>query len=345
MVGLFLEKEVFETIILNDDKYPFTNKILGRNVPVLINMTSEEFDKEQESDESLIMLALQEKAGLKNPIPLKSEFEEILSDFSNVINHPQYIYVLNIEEEEAKNVGSKYGAHVISSKKFKDDILKGGLNKTLSLEEEIKDGWKHFFKHDWVKGNSLVISDSYLFQNFEGTKNRGLENVKEFMNAYLPDHLDAEFHLTIIADNDPPFKSSGKKPEWWEKNFGDLKAYINTLRDYDVVAELYLGTTIHKRVFISNYIYSSFDKGFDIFKCNSSNKIAGDNHAKINHIFDNIDDWEEVFFQSSMKELESLNNKCNTIAAHVSKNRKSTFSHMAMGVNKTDRKSKNRLFY
>ncbi|PKR79555.1 hypothetical protein CW751_14490 [Brumimicrobium salinarum] len=344
MLALFIEKEALDNILFfEDEKYPFINSVLKRKIPIIVNTTDDLLQNDFDDEESPIYLAMQESEGFSKPIAYEAEFERIDKNPQLILNHPRNIYILDINTERAEKLTNELGVIVLSVHNLDDNLLKGGLSMSLMKGKRIENGWDAFYDQKWVKGNSLVISDSYLFQNNEGKFNRGVENILKLLDSYLPKSLKTDFHITIIADNDPPSKGNGKAVKWWERSFGALKAKISEMRDYNIQIEIFLGPTLHKRIFISNYIYSWVDKGFDVFKCSDANVVQDDNEIHIHHIFNNIEDFGESYFSMSETNLTDILKKCNAIADLVASEGKQSFSRMALGIKDPSKKSKNRL--
>lgn len=344
MLAIFIEKEALDNILFfEDEKFPLINAILKSKISIIVNITDDLLDKDFDDEDSPIFLAMQETEGFPKPIAYAAEFERIAQNSQLLLTHPRNIYILDIEVEKAEQLTNELGIIVLSAKKLDDKLLKDGLSKSLIKGDRIKKGWDTFYNHKWFKGNSLIISDPYLFQNSEGSKNRGIENITNLLESYLPKTLKTDFHVTIIADNDPPGKNNGKSVKWWEENFESLKDRIDKMRDYTIQIEIYLGPTLHKRIFVSNYMYGWTDKGFDIFKCTDESIVSDDNEIHLHHIFNNIEDFGESYFSMSENNLAELLKRCNSIAELVSSNGKQTFSRMVLGAKDASRKSKNRL--
>lgn len=345
MFTAYLDKNAFDDIIFfEDEKYPKIKRILCKNIPIVLNLTESELQIELDDIESPLSLLMLESASIQKPHALKSFFSELKDDPKLYEHKPDALFVLDITVGESKQLRQNYGVLIFSKHEINDNWLSGGLSKELVKTETFLDGWKGFFKHPFHKGNALIISDNYLFQNEISTFNKGIENIKQLIDGYLPAHLSIPFQITIIANNTP--KNSNKPPktvEWWTNHFGALKAKIKTLRPYDIEIELILTETVHKRILISNYIFSWTDKGYDIFHHLKKEEINDDNTINIHHLFNNIHDYEDNYSEMVNVLIGQLKMICKNAGEYVKNTKKQHIDKMVLGDCDLNKKTRNRL--
>lgn len=334
--NVYIEKEIFEEICLLDD-YPNWKKIFSKNTQILLNMTEDDLDKELEDLESPIFLFQDMNAAAVPPIALDSQFEAMKDNTESLINHPRAAFIFDVEPEEAAELSKDLGVALFSSKRLDDNYFKsGGLFRDLESGQTIEGGWKSLLSKELPVSNALVISDNYLFKNEENNMNCGLGNLPKLLDAFLPQQLKTDYHITILAQN------GGKGRSWWIKKFGALKAEILQLRDYDIKLELAFTETIHKRRFLSNYMNGWADKGFSIFKNSNPDVVRDYNDIHLYRVFDNIDNIGDSYYQSASKGLKQIREICDKLSDDIKKISENE-SAMIFGDCNKDKTIRNRL--
>lgn len=312
MFVLYIEKNAFEDISYFDE-YPHWKKIISDDIQVCLNISEQELDNEFEDVESAIYRFYTDTASGNYPIATENFIEDIKSDYSLLREHhqPRSAFILDISEEEAIKLSTDYGLAILSSKKINDNYFLGGFAKDLAKGERIEEGWTKLINFDLPVSNSLIISDNHFFVNEEGGINCGLGNICGILDAFLPERLEVDFHVTILG-------LDGSKPEsWWIKEFGRLKAQIDRLREYNIILELILTKTIHKRVVISNYLYGWADKGFDLFKNSNPEIIRDDFDLQAQVIFNNINDFGDSYYIFSQNNINRIKKICDEVYTYV----------------------------
>jgi len=132
-------------------------------------------------------------------------------------------------------------------------------------------GWKELGKKvREFPMNSLVICNNYVLEKKEAYEN----NIFSIIRELLPQHINCDFHLTIIAgiiDKD----NKNKRKARYDK----LKNYIEELnksRDYPICFNLFFLDTkkVHSRMMISNYWRVTSDHNFDFYTENDEQKYT-----------------------------------------------------------------------
>lgn len=335
MIAIYAEGDIIDNIALFTEDYPQWSKILNSGIDICLNIDDNKLSAKLSDVEDPICLALQGSGSMKTPIALDGFFKQINEDISIVLDKPRSIFLLNIEEEESSRIQLELGMAVYSVKNLPKSIFSNSYFIDLNKGLKISDSWKGIIKFDKPLSNALVISDNYYFTNEDIGLNRGISNLIPFLDAYLPNSLAIEYHVTIITED------SNKSNEWWVKEFGKLVAKIRNLRVYPINLELVLSTTIHPRKLISNYINGRTDQGFDVFHARDIEKIRFDNEFEQSEIFYNIDNSGTKHFQSVTNTLNKLEKKCVEVSEYV-KNEGNKSGRMLFGCN-NDKTIKNRL--
>jgi hypothetical protein len=245
----------------SSDKYYYSllYRLIHNHSDIIVDVTKEE----------LLAIATDEKNKRYNPNFkkfIKSEIDTIVSypetfeqmehddDYFSGIN-PRALFFLDKSIVECEQMSQKYGMIFIS----KDDIL---LNLHFLFDSDVQpitksgniDDWEFIqkYKHPC---NSIIIADNYLLkENIE-------ENIIAFLKYLLPDSLDINFHLTLIAGGDKSDSSFDI-----EKRYETI---INSLQgDYDYNINLTILKTKenHDRNLLTNYFWINSGYGFSLFK-------------------------------------------------------------------------------
>ena len=305
---IYLSKNALEEVAVCNDIYPNLHTIFKSHAILCVDMTDEELDIALDDIESDIS-----QFCLKNNIetyPLHSYFHSLLEDQSQIVNKPRSMFLLDISSAEAKELTDKYGVIVQSEDNIDDKVLQLSFRKGVDKGTTIQgssNGWQNLLKGlKFPPCNSLIISDNYLLQNENQGKNVGFENLKMLLDTLLPEKLSTTFHLFIITPM--PKKIS---PEKADRLNGMLKAYIQTIRDYNFQVEFVFSNTIHSRKIISNYFVVVCDKGFQLFHPIRKNEIYDNNEVCVTSILhDTPNSFGDTLLTISAKDIESIRKEC-----------------------------------
>ena len=337
MITLYIEPNKIEEFALFEEEMPHWNKIIKSGIHLCLNISDEELDAKITDELDPLYIAYNSSGTMKLPVALGGYIEQVKKDLSQTIEKPNGIFVLDIDNDAAIDVQNKMGMAVFSSANVPEDLFSKTFFIELDKNAEIKDGWKGIIHFNKPLSNSLVICDNYFFTNEDNGLNRGLSNLVPFINAYLPDQLEIEYHITVVAPN-----SKEKSNDWWIKEYGKLVLAIKQLREYPINIELVLAKSeIHKRRIVSNYVVNKSDKGFDVFYSNNLEKVKEENDFEYLEIFSNLDNSGTKHFQSAIKLIDQISKHCNGIAGYVAVN-KNQIDRSLFGCN-GDKTIKNRL--
>lgn len=313
MIALYIEPDKIEEFALFDDEIPHWNKVIKSGIDLCINISDNELDEKLSNQLDPIYIAYSSSATMALPIALDTYIQEVKDDLTQTIEKPNGIFILDVDDETANDIQKKLGMAVFSCTNVPDSLFSNSFLIDLNKDETIAGGWKNIVKFKKPLSNSLIITDNYFFGNEDRGENRGIKNLIPFLDAYLPDYLDIEYQVTIVAPN-----GKEKLNSWWIKEYGKLVAEVKQLRDYPISIELVLAKSIvHKRRLLSNYALNKTDKGFDLFHANDLEKIKEENDFEYLEIFSNIQNKGTKHFQSNINLINQLARHCNSISTCV----------------------------
>ena len=222
-------------------------------------------------------------------------FEEIEKHPEAIANYPTSVFILDIDENKARQLQEKYGVIIQAVSHLDDSILTSVLpRKTFSMEEgeNAAFGWREIFSGvKDLPSNSIIINDRNLFTNDEIVKDKdgviidkhllGVDSIFNILNEALPQKLDIPFHVLIVCDK-TGIEGDGMRrlKSITVKNvityLNGLKKHLN--RPFPIVMELlavcpgssfFLAT--HNRRILTNYGLLTFEHKVNAFKGRMNN--------------------------------------------------------------------------
>lgn len=199
----------------------------------------------------------------------------VISLTPDVINDPHAIFLLDIDESQAKEISEKYGVicHSFKASPLSNPIFQDGIEKNVEKKEE-KRGWHELLPVDAVSpSNSIIFVDRYLFsKDSDGiTGQDGVNNAYEVLNRILPVKLGVEYHILFVFDASTLSVHSGD-------TFESISTQLNNLvkrlaRPYNIVMEsvsidnndMNYDET-HNRRILSNYFIVRVDRSLKAFR-------------------------------------------------------------------------------
>jgi hypothetical protein len=218
MVVLYSEIDLVDQFFLFDEELNHWNKLVKSGIHLCVNSTEEELDTKLSDPEDPIFVAFSQSATMSLPVALSKHIEKIKSDLSLTVEHPRSIFLLKITKEQALEAQKKYGTAVYSQDELPDNLFGFSYYIDLDKNHKIASGWKGILNFKRPLSNSLIISDNHYFKNQDSGINRGFSNLINFIDAFLPDNLSIEYHITIFAED------CDRTNDWWVKEFGKLTA-------------------------------------------------------------------------------------------------------------------------
>ena len=320
MFTVYAEKDIFENIVVFNDQTPHWYNIFSNHSDVCLNLTDEELAAEEIQGTPIFEFIMAN--GGRSPIALKDFFDSIYEDKEVVAKHPRSAFFLNYSKDEADAIQSAYGVIVQSGDSISDNILTGSFKRKLLKGEEIIDGknigWKPLLKFEFPPSNSIVISDNYLLPSTERVGANyiasGSSNILWMLDALLPDVLSIPYHVTIISED------NNQDEAWRNRMAGDLNTGINNLRKYDINVEIVFikSEFLHERILLMNYVNTSCEHGFYVFKAKDGKTVHVVNKIQINSYFSSLNNNQgESEYEIANKDLKLLKAVCNDLAAHL----------------------------
>lgn len=287
-IKVFLTKETFEEIAVFDDIYPNLNHIFRESAVFILDMTEEELDQsidDTESDFAVFCNSYNIKTIAKPSI-----LNSMLNNKDELIKNCRSLFIMDVNEQEARKVQEEYGILVLSKRNIDDNIFNQRFWRHYFIKGEKIQGdaiseWIDTLKNiPWLPTNSLIISDNYLFAGTDSAPlSNCVENIKGLLDAILPHKLKTDFHI-LITTRHPSCNEQRRN-----QIIGEIKSYIQSKREYMIILEFIFYDSIHQRKVITNYNVMVGDKGFINFN-NRKKCIIDDNPTYAYTVFQNIKD-------------------------------------------------------
>lgn len=284
---IFLDKEIFETVLILSNYYPNLFKIFTDKSEFVLDMDDEELtsllaDSENTTTQILLGYDLPNHAD-KGII---SKFEK---DYRSMLNEPMSLFFLNVSKQEAERIRADYGILVVSSSDIDDGIFNNGvfnyrIDTSFQIQGNIHDTWKRVFgKMRMLPSNGLVVSDAYLFSTTNMHIDDCVKNIQGILDAVLPDKFGDVYHVLFFTED---AKTDNNK---LNKAIGEIKSFIKSKRSYEIIIEYVFYKSLHQRKLISNYNVIVFDKGLMTFKAVGRNKckLVGTNVIYGSTVYEN----------------------------------------------------------
>jgi len=320
MFTVFAEKDIFEDILIDNIKTPNWFSIFCNHSDICLNITDIELDFELSIDSPISYFY--RITGGKEPKALSGFFQDIYADKSMISECPRSVFFLNYPKVEADLLQSNYGVIVQSREAIIDNVLTGSFKRKLFKDEVIEEGldigWKHLLRFNFPPSNSIVISDNYLLPSTEriGIKNvnLGKSNLIKLLDVILPQNLLIPFHILIISEH-------GNRDEIWRQNLAtELDKGIKLLRNYNIVVEIvYIKSEdLHERLLLMNYLNSTCEHGFCVFKAKDDKTVSMVNKLQINSYYSSLENSQgDSEFQLAVKDLSLIKSVCNQLTTHI----------------------------
>lgn len=282
----------FEEIILQPEKYSDWNNIFRHHIDVELDLAKEEIEN-LESDVNSVLFHYINSTGGK---------------FCNSLNHnfsvnesPSYIYFN--DNFDLKNKGFLPINNNLEVP-FKLSYAKS-LEKNSEVNLQTYKGWKALFLNKNLPSNSIIINDSYIFDDKENQTKLGSKNIIDLLDTILPKELDVDYHILINTTT-----SKNKINSFYDEFIPQLVDDIIALRSYDIIVEIVIGEGFHKRKLFTNFLNVTTDKGFKIFDKRNHAKVLDHNDIIIETMFTRNDptqgDSQYDEMKIRLKELRKL---------------------------------------
>jgi hypothetical protein len=340
-IFIYADLDAIEEIILLDKNYPNLNKILQNNAVFCLNISDDEFNEIWKEESDLFVFCT--GYNIPTPIALKTYFDSLKTDYSQIIEKPRSLFILNENSNKVQELYEKYGVLVVNKNEIRDDILQLKHFKEYSKDEQSignSNGWHNSLNGlNFPPSNSIVLTDNFLFSRKENNELIGVSNLINLISVLLPSKLSVDFHILVIC-NHPKLSS-----DECDKLIGRINASIIRLRDYKIKIEFVFTETIHKRILISNYYNINCDKGFEMFKISNSRKVIDSNDIDVYSVLhDPVNSTGDSAYKSTSKKLNELKTICNNLKVQINNGIKDHEKNIVGDCNK-DKSLINRLIW
>lgn len=282
---LYTTEEILSSIYHDEDNkytvwYDFIMKLCP-NLKVVVNSHS---DYEDNNNNPIFLI--QHDLGSQTDIDYFDETDgniilrHIVDMHNSELSESNAIIILDVSEEEAKNISEVYGiiCHPFHIEPIKNPLFQEGIEKSVDKNEQ-QMGWQKLFSADCeVPSNSLIFVDRYLFSK-EGriTSQDGIDNVYDILLNVLPKSLDVDYHILIIFDATTLKSADGDTFERISTRINTLKKRLSKNYDYKILIETlsldrntqYYNETHNRRV-LSNYFMLRVDRSLKAFRATQS---------------------------------------------------------------------------
>lgn len=339
---IFLTQEILETILLFCEAYPNLYKIFQDKPTFVFDLNDDELDSilgDSGNDITQFLLGydIEHKAQ-------KGILDNFKNNAKSMMDEPRELFFLDVDEKTANKIRIDYGVLVISSEHIDDTIFDKGIfryrvDSNYKELGNIHDSWTKVLQDmKMMPCNSIVISDSYMFNTANIDIKCCVKNIEGLLDAVLPQDFADTFHILLFTD-----EILGNNDNI-NKAIGDIKAYIKSKRSYDIILESVFYKSLHQRKIISNYNVILFDKGVVAFKENGREvKATGTNYFQCSTVYENAKNFtgqsDFNIITKDLKDLQKWYIECKDI---VNK-RINDDSKKILGTNNTDKSLNNRI--
>jgi hypothetical protein len=265
MVGIYTTADNLEHICYDRDKQTWMDIILSLG-EVFVN---DKMDIPLDMDDPLFIL----DEAIRIDASKSDYINGITSAHATVLDEPCGIFLLDLPQPEADDIQRKYGVVCQSVSSMSHDVLthKGATAET--VKNKTGKTWKDIFaKFSNTPSNSVIIIDSYLFENdafdertgcYDTRKNAGIKNLEHIMDCILPVRFEGAYHVAVMLMNIDEAKLSNRSKTSLTNArvvtaINKLKKALN--RNYEICIEVQFfshevgfHTLIHNRRILSNY--------------------------------------------------------------------------------------------
>lgn len=130
---------------------------------------------------------------------------------AKVLEEPCGIFILNIDENKASDIQTKYGVICLSKDKMEHTFLTQKGTSAVLIENESGKTWHDIFrKFKSTPTNSTLIIDAHLFENdafdetagsYDSRRNYGISNLFDVLNEILPTYFSDVYHVGVLLTN------------------------------------------------------------------------------------------------------------------------------------------------
>lgn len=202
---IFLTQEILETILLFCEAYPNLYKIFQDKPTFVFDLNDDELDSilgDSGNDITQFLLGydIEHKAQ-------KGILDNFKNNAKSMMDEPRGLFFLDVDEKTANKIRIDYGVLVISSEHIDDTIFDKGIfryrvDSNYKELGNIHDSWTKVLQDmKMMPCNSIVISDSYMFNTANIDIKCCVKNIEGLLDAVLPQDFADTFHILLFTDD------------------------------------------------------------------------------------------------------------------------------------------------
>lgn len=201
MFKIYIDYDKIYSICLEQDDSDTWYKILCKQQYININhaVDDEEFYCE---DNPLFIFSQMNNVKFNDA---SSYMNEVIKDNAKVLEQPCGAFILNIDSAKASEIQRQFGV-ICQSAEGKDARLltDGDITITTTTRDTCTYTWAGRMPlGKELPSNTLILIDRYLFGSEPGeTLEDSYDNIRDIMDAFMPDCFGSEYHICIIFDAD-----------------------------------------------------------------------------------------------------------------------------------------------
>ncbi len=210
-----------------------------------------------------------------------NKFQDIYVDSSKVIETPCGAYILDIDDNKAKNIEADYGVICQSAKNINEDYV-NYHNPADCFDGDTNHSWKSILgdvtNHTT---NTIIINDRYLFAKDKidpktGTRDTiGIDNCINIIDSILPKKCAGDYHILVAFDKNETIDgmSFAKISTELNKRIKSLRAYSMKLEVLAYNRDCYNYQHTHNRRVVTNYHLIIAEHRYTAFMNNKKSSV------------------------------------------------------------------------
>jgi len=310
MVTIFTTTDNVNTICHDNSKEPWLNMIMKLG-EVFIDSP---LDIPMDMEDPIFIL---DQADIKFHCNKAEYIKSIPENPDKVLEEPCGIFLLDIPEDSANSIQTRFGVICQSCSKMDHDVLTHKGTTVEVVEDEYGKNWDEVFKKfKSTPSNSAIIIDAHLFENdsfdeangcYDEGRSYGRDNLLTILNNILPDNFEGVYHVAVLlTDIDEAKKERRSRTTLTNARIVSAinKAKSKKLsRPYEICIEVHFFSQhegfhkiIHNRRILSNYFV--LDAQYKLAAFDKSGKGRAGQTISIHPLFELI----HIDPESDMKE-------------------------------------------
>ena len=166
---------------------------------------------------------LKQQHGIMADYSKSTYIKNIPAHPDTVLQHPSALFILDLPSVEIQKIQKSYGVICMNAGQLNIRQLIDINDTHIVGEGEVFfKGWETVVKSvKSLPSNALLLTDRYLFSFNHPKAGDGIANVRDILNALLPQQFLGEYHVIVIFDNESKHSSY---------QFNDLATRLNKVK-------------------------------------------------------------------------------------------------------------------